>query len=139
MTAHLTILGAVTLVAALVSTPARLYGRAPQAPDPQHDQHHPLAAAQTATPATTGSQADMMGMMANMKVTSARLDALVKKMDAATGAAKTAAMAELLTALVEDRRTTCEAMQAQMTSMMNMMGMMGGRRGNSGASTTPPR
>ena len=43
-------------------------------------------------------------------------------MKAANGAAKTEAMAELLTALVEDRKNTCEPMMAHMMSMMNNNG-----------------
>jgi hypothetical protein len=52
----------------------------------------------------------------------AKLDELVKKMNSAEGAAKTEAMAELLTALAQERRA-CEPM---MTSMMKMMDMMRG-------------
>jgi hypothetical protein len=72
----------------------------------------------------------MMSMMNRMKATGPELDALVKKMNAASGSAKTDAMAELLTALVNDRRNTCEPMMADMAAMMNMMPMMntmGGR------------
>jgi hypothetical protein len=110
-------LGAVSLVAALISAPADLHGQQTST-DPQHD-HQPPAAA--AAPATDGASADMMGMMARMKAADAKIDELVKRMHAATGAAKTDAMAELLTALVDDRRSNCEPMMTQMMSMMNMM------------------
>jgi hypothetical protein len=60
---------------------------------------------------------------------------LVKKMNEAKGSAKTDAIAELLTALVEDRRNTCEPM---MTNMMSMMNMMGGSHGETGP-TTPKK
>ena len=67
----------------------------------------------------------MEAMMARMKTNDAKLDDLVKKMNAATGAAKTDAMAQLLTALVEDRHNACEPMMANMMSMMQMMGGQG--------------
>jgi hypothetical protein len=63
----------------------------------------------------------MMSMMGRMKAADPKLDDLVKKMNAAKGTAKTDAIAELLTALVEDRRSGCEPMMANMMSMMNMM------------------
>ena len=65
---------------------------------------------------------DMSAMMARMHANDARLDQLVKKMQTTTGAAKTEAVAELLTALVEERKNSCEPMMAQMMSMMNMHG-----------------
>jgi hypothetical protein len=87
----------------------------------QHEQHHPGATAQQ--PATTSQpQANMMSMMARMKSNDAKLDELLKKMNAATGPAKTEAIAQLLTAIVEDRRNACEPMMANMMSMMEMMG-----------------
>ena len=46
-------------------------------------------------------------------------------MNAAEGAAKTEAMVELLTALVQNHRTMCGPMMANMMSMMDMMGKMG--------------
>ena len=48
-----------------------------------------------------------------MKRSTATLDDLVMKMNAADGTAKTAAIAELLTALVADRHA-CEAMMSPM-------------------------
>jgi hypothetical protein len=64
----------------------------------------------------------MGGMMARMKARDTELEALVKKMNAAEGSAKTDAIAELLTALVNDRRMSCHGMMATMMSM----GTMGG-------------
>ena len=58
-------------------------------------------------------------MLGDMKAADAKLDQLVKKMQSATGAAKTDAVAELLAALVEDRKAACEPMMAHMMSMMN--------------------
>ena len=67
----------------------------------------------------------MMSMMSRMKSNDAKLDELVRKMNAATGTAKTDAMAQLLAALVDDRRNACEPMMANMMSMMSMMGGRG--------------
>jgi hypothetical protein len=104
-----------TVIAALsvvMASPADLRGQ--QATDPaDHAAHHPDASAtQVAAPATP---APMASMMSNAKV-----DELVKKMNAAKGTAKTEAMAELLTALVQDRRA-CEPMMANMMKMMETM------------------
>ena len=66
---------------------------------------------------------DMMKMMGDMKARDAKIEALVQKMNTAKGAEKTEAMADLLTALVEDRK----AMHSSMMGMMNMMGPMRGR------------
>jgi hypothetical protein len=65
-----------------------------------------------------------MGMMARQ----AQLDELVKKMNTAQGVAKTDAMAELLNALVENHRTMCGAMMADMMSKMSMTGAQQGHR-----------
>ena len=73
-------------------------------------------------------------MMARMKASRARLDTLVKKMNAAKGEAKTDAIAELLTALVEDRRHH-ESMMANMSGMMSKM--HGGGTGQ-GQDAPPP-
>jgi hypothetical protein len=71
----------------------------------------------------------MAAMMARMRANDATLDALVKKMNSSQGTAKTEAIAALLTAVVEDRKSACEPMMANMMSMMNMMnGSMGGAR-----------
>jgi hypothetical protein len=65
-------------------------------------------------------------MMSRMKTNDAKFDELVKKMNVAGGTAKTDAMAELLTALVEDRRNACEPMMANMMSMMKTMSTIKG-------------
>ena len=94
--------------------------------DPQHEQHHSETAG-AAVPADT--RGNMMSMMAGMKTADAKLDALVKKMNVAKGQAKTDAIAELLTALVDNQRISHELMMTNMMSMMNMMSgdMMSGR------------
>ena len=75
-----------------------------------------------------------MGMMA----ADPKLDELAKKMNAAKGGAKIDAMAELLTALVENRRTMCGPMMADMMTMMGMMKRMGDK-GQDPAKTEPQK
>ena len=87
----------------------------------EHQDHHPQGAA-SAQALSSGA------MMQRMASSHAKLDALVAKMNAAKGAAKTEAMAELLTALVRDQREMCEPMMTKMTSMMEMMA--GARHGD---------
>ena len=111
---------AATLIGGVALTGGAFAQRAADAA--QHDQHNPATTAATPAPATPPMRAgmqDMSGMMARMRANDAKLDQLVKKMQSATGAAKTDAVAELLTALVEDRKTACEPMMAHMMSMMN--------------------
>jgi hypothetical protein len=132
MKSRLAVLAMVSLFGAVVSTPAQAQSQQPSQNE-QHDQHHPGTAAEPARPATPGPQANMMDMMSRMKAGDAKLEALVTKMNAATGAAKTDAIAELLTALVQDRRNMCGPMMANMMSMMNMMGSAGGHGANAPA------
>ncbi len=90
------------------------------------------AAAQT--PSSQGAQAppsmqDMMKMheqmMAEMKAADSRLDALVKDMDAATGAAKVNAVAAVVTELVRQQKSMHDRMgQMQQQMMMGGRGMM---------------
>ena len=89
-----------------------------QAAAAQHEQHGQSGPA---------GMHDMSAMMARMHANDARLDQLVKKMQTTTGAAKTEAVAELLTALVEDRKNMCEPMMAHMMSMMNKGGATSGQ------------
>ena len=93
----------------------------------EHEQHHPSATAPPA-PTTAATQkpmpqmatdaGHMAEMMARMHANDAKLDQLVTRMQTAKGAAKTDAIAELLTALVDDRKNMCEPMMAHMMSMM---------------------
>lgn len=107
------------IAAMLVTMPARVYGQDPA----DHAAHHPAVegAPAPAPPAAAAAS------------NAAKLDALVKKMNAAKGAAKTDAIAEVLTALVEEHRS-CEPMMA---NMMKMMQGMGGHQG-SATPTQPP-
>src|SRR5262249_37333424 len=81
-----------SLAAAFVLQPSDVRGQQ-TSPAQQHEEHHPDAAAPP-TPTTGGPQTNLMNMMARMKATDARLDALVKKMNDAKGTAKTDAIAE---------------------------------------------
>ncbi len=78
---------------------------------------------QAAGPAMPGSQ--MMGMhekmMADMKAMDVTVDALITKMNAATGAAKVDAMAEALTAMVKQHKTMHEGMMKMEGQMMMQM------------------
>ena len=91
----------------LVTMPARVYGQDPA----DHAAHHPGAEAAPAPAPPT----------APVTANAAKLDALVKNMNAAKGAAKTDAIVEVLTALVEEHRS-CEPMMANMMKMMQGMG-----------------
>ena len=83
------------------------------------------AAPQSAAPAPQSGMNDMMKMhekmMADMKTAEARLDALVKTMNATTGDAKTNAVAAVVNELVAQQK----AMHAHMNEMHKHM--MGGR------------
>ena len=81
-----------------------------------------------AAPAAQMSMQDMMTMhekmMADMKAGQARLDDLEKKMNAATGDSKVAAMAELVSELVRQHRGMNERMGRMSQQMMGQMKMM---------------
>ena len=115
------------LIAALIAVPVHAQGQQPAVQTEQHDHEHQGAGDAKAGGATAQSPGmmnpDMMKMMADMKARDAKLEALVVKMNAAKGAEKTDAMAELLTALVQER----QAMRSSMMGMMNMMSPVGGQ------------
>jgi hypothetical protein len=92
--------------------------QAPQAAEQEnHEAHHPEGAQAAPAPATPAPAAPAPQLSMNdMKAMHARLDALVTKMNAATGDAKIAVMAELLTTMVRDHGAMC----------MGMMQMHGG-------------
>jgi hypothetical protein len=122
MRSRLVVLVGVSLITAVfMSAPTHLHGQPP--PQPQHEQHHPGAPEQPEL--ATAPHANMMQMMATMRANDAKLDELVKHMNAAHGAAKVDAMAELLTTLVQDRRAMHDSM-SDMSTMMDMMGTMHG-------------
>ena len=111
MTRQTHTLAAIALTAFFAAS-ATAYGQQAAEP-PDHSSHHPEAATPgaAATPAAPGMM-DSMKMMESMKKSNARLDELVTKMNAAKGAAKTDAIAELLTALVA-KEHSCETMMAE--------------------------
>ncbi len=119
---RIAILVVMSVLAMLISKPAHLHSQ--QAVDAQqHEQHHPG----TAQPlAQAVDQPDMAKMMAMMNANDQKLDELVKKMNAAQGTAKIDAIADLLTTLVQDRRTMHASMASHMSMMKNMMGTMHG-------------
>ncbi len=85
--------------------------------------------AQTTTPAAPGAQAND-SMMAQMQKADAELDALVAKMNATTGPAKTDAVAAVINALVTQRKHMREMMKTMPgMGMMPGMPMMQGRMG----------
>jgi hypothetical protein len=63
-------------------------------------------------------------MMAQMKMSDAKLDALVKDMNAATGEAKINAMAAVVNELVRQNQATHERMGQMHQQMMGGRGMM---------------
>jgi len=128
MKSRLAIVTGLLLSAALMSAPA--HGRQVSAED--HAQHHPggETAPKPATPApapqvTPAPQAKGMAGM-NMMASNAKLDELVKKMNAAQGPAKVDAIAEVLTALVHEH----QSMHSNMASMMSTMHNAGAGRGD---------
>ena len=132
MTSRIAILTVLCLLAGFfVSAPAHLHGQQPS--QAEHDQHHP-GTTEPSAQAQPDQQASMMKMMSMMRANDQKLDDLVKKMNAAKGSAKVDAIAEVLTTLVQDRRTMHDSM-SNMSMMMNMMGTMHGR----GDTGTPKR
>ena len=97
------VIGGAALAVALIISPARAW----QTGGGEHDAHHP---ATQPVPGRTQATSD------------AKLDELVKKMNAAQGQAKVDAMAELLTALVHNH----QQMHGSMANMMSMMEKMHG-------------
>ena len=100
-----------TVLAAAAVTIATAQGR--QVSPEEHARHHPDAKPEKA-PAPPATQAKGM---AGMKESGAKLDELVAKMNAAQGQAKVDAIAELLTALVQQHH----AMHSGMGDMMSKM------------------
>jgi hypothetical protein len=136
MTSRLVVLAVVSAFVAVfvAASPTRLHGQQPSQIQQQYDEHHQTAPEQAA-PAAGNQQARMM--MGAMHANDQKVDELVKKMNAAKGNDKVDAMAELLTTLVQDRRTMQQSM-SNMSMMMNMMRSndMGGMHGRGNTSPT---
>lgn len=116
------IVGTSTLVSSAQAQTSGATAPAVQAPDPHDHSAHQVDAdpAQSAKPAD--KMEGMQGtMMADMKAQDAKLDALVAKMKAASGNAKTAAIEELLTALVQQHTSMRNAMMERQGEMMMHM------------------
>jgi hypothetical protein len=124
-------LAVMTVFTAMVAVPAHVHGVQTAAPADQHADHHP---GQANAPDKVTVPAPQANMMTSMMASNAKLDALVKKMNTAKGAAKTDAIAELLTAIVQEHHTMQASMMTNMSNMMNMMGSTGGH-GDAGSST----
>jgi len=102
-----TILVTTFAVAALLAAPSQLYAQ--RSSEHAGQPAHKAAAATSVEAHHDGAQAP---------TSKADIDALVAKMNAATGAAKIDAVAEVLTALVQEKKD-CEA---KMAGMMTRMG-----------------
>jgi len=129
---------AVTVVAGLLAPVHGLQTLAQaQAQDPHHREQGtaPAPDAATAEPRQGMMNQNMTRMMGEMKASDAKLDALVQAMNAATGAEKTNAIATVVTALVEERRS----MRSSMAAMMKMMGMMNQMSTPATAAPAPPK
>ena len=113
-------------IAVLAAGPGRVQA---QVTPEEHAKHHPegQAAEKATPPAAPAPQAKGMagtkGM--NMMAADARLDELVAKMNAAQGQAKVDAIAEVVTALVQQH----QAMHGNMSAKMSEKGMMGAGAG----------
>jgi hypothetical protein len=121
-----------TFLVALMLASALTAGVAAQ----QHDQPHPPATTLSAKPgplapgtkSPAGPMASCQQMMqmrqdmkAKMKAADDRLDALVTKMNAATGSTKVNATAAVVTELVAQRRQMRDQMMSMDTGMMGHM------------------
>ena len=95
-------------LATLAAVPGYLHA---QVTPEEHAQHHPEAK----PPAAQAKPAPGRGMM---EANNAKLDELVTKMNAAQGQAKVDAIAEVVTALVQQH----QAMHGDMSAMMSKMG-----------------
>ena len=102
-----------------------------EAPQPRDHEHGAKSGPEVKQP----PMAEMhRQMMAKMNATDADLNRLVTTMNTATGAAQTAAMAELLTRLVQQQTTMRAQMDESMKTMMARCSMMK----ESGASDQKP-
>jgi hypothetical protein len=103
-----TILVTTIAITAFLASPARVYAQTPS----EHAGH----AAQQ--PVAAGSTQALEPGRAQSPASKPDIDALVLKMNAATGAAKVDAVAEVLTALVQKQKDCA----AKMAGMMSKMG-----------------
>ena len=111
-------IGGVLMAVAATSVPAHGWQASPD----EHAKHHPAAPAGQAAPAPQATPAPRTTGMAGMKDAGARLDELVAKMNAAQGQAKVDAIAELLTALVQQHQSMHGGMGEMMSKMKHKDG-----------------
>ena len=110
------VVACVVLIVALSAMPFRFsaVGAAPQNASPQ-------GTAQSPSPNMQNMMKMHEQMMAEMKAADAKLDALVKDMNAATGDAKVTALAVVVNELAQQHK----AMHGHMSHMQEMMGGRG--------------
>jgi hypothetical protein len=136
MRARFAILTVLAVFSALIASPAHLHGlQAAQAASHDHG-------GATEAPNHAMTPEAQATMMATMMASDAKLDALVTRMNDAKGAAKTDAIAELLTAIVQEHHAMGASMMANMSMMNNMMSMMnmtGGMGGRGGMGSIAPK
>lgn len=115
-------IGGFASVTHLTDTPVLAWANpvAAQQQDPQA--HHPSAAEEAGMQKQEAESMQMhQKMMAEMKAMDGKLNALVTKMNAATGDAKVNATAEVVTAVVQQRAAMRDAMMQMQGKMMGHM------------------
>ncbi len=112
---------AALVIGAVASLAAQTTANPAQAPQAPQAMTHPM----TPQPAMAAKCQAMMAehdkMMAEMKTADQRLDGLVAKMNAASGAAKTTATAVVVTEMVAQRATMRDGMMKMQEGMMTHM------------------
>jgi hypothetical protein len=120
---RLTFFAAILAVGAVLAPPLTRAQAAPSAtPAAQQPAARPMAGQ---APGAAMPAMPMMGMhekmMADMKAMDVKLDALITKMNTATGAARVDAIAAALTALVEQHKAMHGGMMQMQSQMMMQM------------------
>ena len=121
--AALVIAGATTLFPSAHAQTAGTKATTAPASDPQdHSAHHPDAEPAQAAKAADSKMAGMQSkMMADMTAQDAKLEALAATMKAAKGDAKTVAIEELLTAMLQQHKSMHDGMMQMQGEMMKQM------------------
>jgi len=111
-----------TTMATMVAVPGHLHGRAPQATQEDHAQHHPAVQEAPAMP-TPMPEAPVPAASMAMNAMDQKLEELVKRMNAASGVAKVDAMAAVINAMVDQHKAMRNSMMPMMpAASMKMMG-----------------
>lgn len=121
-------IGGFVNVTPLTGTPVLAWADPVAAQQQDHQAHHPTATEQAEMQKQEAQTMQMhQKMMADMKAVDEKLNALVMKMNAATGEAKVNATAEVVTAVVQQRAAMRDAMMQMQGQMMgHMMQQMAG-------------